>query len=212
VAAALLCGVYSGQSYYSLKRAPATKARDLYARNPFPESMALARFLDEHTKPADTALVFGSEPQIYFYAHRKSATRYIFIYPLMNNFPGTLRRQTDFLSEIQKNRPRYIVYVTPRQATGSFLATPDTRQEFFDEFQALCKRYYNRVGWVPAGSIPIDFPVSVIGDRWTRKEIERVRGTDECALITDMTLLKKLSMTITSENCLIRLFKLKEPV
>lgn len=207
-ATALICGVYSGQSYYSLKRAPATKARDLYARNPFPESMSLARFLDGHTKPDDTALVFGSEPQIYFYAHRKSATRYIFIYPLMNNFPDTLQRQADFLSEIQKNRPRYIVYVTPRQASGSFLTTPDTRKAFFDEFQALCNRSYELVGWVPAGSIPIEFPVAVVRDPWTRKELERVRGTDECALITDMTLLEEP----TSENCLIRLFKLKEPV
>jgi 4-amino-4-deoxy-L-arabinose transferase-like glycosyltransferase len=207
VAAALLCGVFSGHSYYSLKRSPASKSRDLYASNPFPEAITLARFLKTHTSPQDTVLVFGSEPEIYFYAHRKSATRYIFIYPLMNAFPDTLKRQNDFFREIQKNRPRYIVYVTGRLASGSFLTTPDTRRGFFDEFDAMTQRSYQPAGWMPWGIAP-DF--KLIGNPWTRREIERTRGTDECPLFTDMTLLQ--GMDPQPENTLVRLYELKEPV
>src|SRR2546430_16590114 len=54
----------------------------MYGFNPFPESVALARLLRDHSTPDDRIFIFGSEPQILFYAGRRSASRYVFLYPL----------------------------------------------------------------------------------------------------------------------------------
>jgi hypothetical protein len=53
---------------------PMEAARLVYGTNPFPESIEVARFLREHTAPDETIAVLGSEPQIYFYAKRRSAS------------------------------------------------------------------------------------------------------------------------------------------
>jgi hypothetical protein len=41
----------------------------------------VASYLKEHTEPEDHLAILGSEPQIYFYSGRKSATGYIYTYP-----------------------------------------------------------------------------------------------------------------------------------
>jgi 4-amino-4-deoxy-L-arabinose transferase-like glycosyltransferase len=49
----------------------------IYPENPFLESVRIAGYVREHTGPDDTIAVLGSEPEIYFYAQRHSATGYI---------------------------------------------------------------------------------------------------------------------------------------
>src|SRR5262249_58180156 len=53
---------------------PVQVSRFIYGRNPFPESVEVARYIRERSAPGDRIAVVGSEPQIYFYAHRRSAT------------------------------------------------------------------------------------------------------------------------------------------
>ena len=62
---------------------PVDASRMIYPENPFVESIRIADYLREHTSPNDTIAVLGSEPQIYFYSHRHSATGYIYTYGLM---------------------------------------------------------------------------------------------------------------------------------
>ncbi len=49
----------------------------------FPEALAVADFIQQHSQPSARIAVLGSEPEIYFYSHRLSATGYIYTYPLM---------------------------------------------------------------------------------------------------------------------------------
>ena len=49
---------------------PVMASRLTYGTNPFPESLKIAQYLKEHTSSEDSIAVLGSEPQIYFYAHR----------------------------------------------------------------------------------------------------------------------------------------------
>src|SRR5439155_1578592 len=51
--------------------------------NPFPESIKIGEYLRAQSSPTDTIAMLGSEPQIYFYAQRHSATGFIYTYGLM---------------------------------------------------------------------------------------------------------------------------------
>jgi len=65
----------------------------------------------EHTKPDDTIAVLGSEPEIYFYSHRHSATGYIYTYALMEPQKYAQQMQQEMIGEIERARPKYLVSV-----------------------------------------------------------------------------------------------------
>src|SRR5262249_6830840 len=95
-----------------------------------------------------TVFVFGSEPQILYFAGRKSASRYIFAYPLMTPFPDTHDRQHAVLDELRANAPAFVVteFVPP-----SFGASAGTPADLFHELRTLLNRDYRLAGTVPAG-------------------------------------------------------------
>ena len=86
-------------------------SREIYGANPFVESPEIAKYLNEHTKPGDRIAVLGSEPQIYFYAGRKSATGYIYTYGLMEPQRYKQQMQDEMIREIEAAHPAYIVFV-----------------------------------------------------------------------------------------------------
>jgi hypothetical protein len=95
---------------------PAQIGHILYGYNPFPESAEIARYLAVHTQPTETIAVLGSEPQIFFLAHRHSASGYIYLYPLTEPQPMAAAMRADFIQEIETNRPAYVVYVNSLQS------------------------------------------------------------------------------------------------
>ncbi|MCH8313272.1 MAG: glycosyltransferase family 39 protein [Nitrospinae bacterium] len=91
---------------------PVTEAtRLVYDVNPFPESLEIAKYIRDHSQKDDKIAVFGSEPQIYFYSHRKSATRHIYMYPLMEKHAYARHMQAEMIREIEESRPGFIVVV-----------------------------------------------------------------------------------------------------
>jgi len=86
-------------------------SRSVYHQNPFPEALDVAAYLESKTSPGETIAVFGSEPEIFFYSGRRSATGYIYMYPLMERqkFAETMRQE--MLREIETARPTYAVFV-----------------------------------------------------------------------------------------------------
>jgi len=123
---------------------PAQVSRAIYGRNPFPESVEIARYIREHTAPGDRVAVVGSEPQIYFYAGRRSATGYIYTYPLMELQPYAAAMQQQMIREIETADPRYLVFV---RATGSWLVREASDQTIFGWFGQY-QRSFTRVGVV----------------------------------------------------------------
>jgi hypothetical protein len=91
--------------------APAEACRMMYGENPFPESIEIGEYIKNHSTEDDKIAVIGSEPQIYFYADRKSATGYIYVYGLMEPQDFASRMQREMIQEIEKARPIYIVFV-----------------------------------------------------------------------------------------------------
>jgi hypothetical protein len=83
----------------------------MYFPNPFPESIAIADYIRNNSEPDSTIAVLGSEPQIYFYARRRSATSYLYTYSLMEHHRYALTMQQEMIREIENSRPEYLVYV-----------------------------------------------------------------------------------------------------
>jgi hypothetical protein len=123
---------------------PAQVARAIYGRNPFPESVEVARYIRERTMPDERVAVIGSEPQIYFYSRRRSATGYIYTYSLMELQPYASAMQRQMIREVEAADPRYMVFVS---ATRSWLARPGSDQTIFGWFEQYQRRF-TRVGVV----------------------------------------------------------------
>ncbi|MGO8794940.1 MAG: ArnT family glycosyltransferase [Candidatus Sulfotelmatobacter sp.] len=90
---------------------PLQACQEMYDDNPFPEAIVIAHYLEAHTSPSDQLAVLGSEPEIYFYAKRHSATGFIYIYGLMEQQKYALEMQKQMISEIQSTRPQFLVAV-----------------------------------------------------------------------------------------------------
>jgi hypothetical protein len=90
---------------------PVEASRMLYSENPFAESVKIANYLREHTSRDDTIAVLGSEPEIYFYSQRHSATGYIYTYGLMEPQKYARQMQEEMIQEIERTRPKYLISV-----------------------------------------------------------------------------------------------------
>jgi hypothetical protein len=88
---------------------PEAASLELYGPTPFVFSADLGKEIETLTKPGETVLVAGTEPQIAFFARRKSATRYIFFNPLAAQYKGVLENQKHAMEEIRKAKPACIV-------------------------------------------------------------------------------------------------------
>jgi hypothetical protein len=85
--------------------------RSFYFPSPFSEALPVAEYLRQHTAADDTIMVFGSEPEIYFEAHRHSASGYIYTYSLMEDQKYWPDMQKQMMQEVEANRPAYVVFV-----------------------------------------------------------------------------------------------------
>ena len=110
-AGALAWGVFQERELFFICP-PADIPHLLYGSNqPFPESIPIAEYLQAHTQPDARIAVVGSEPQIYFYAQRHSATGYIYTYGLMEPQPYAAQMQEEMIDEIEAGHPEYLVWV-----------------------------------------------------------------------------------------------------
>jgi hypothetical protein len=122
---------------------PADVPRAVYGMQPFPEALKVAEYLRSHSDPAAPIAVLGSEPEIYFYAHRHSATGYIYTYALMEEQPYALTMQQEFISEIEATRPEFIVLVN---VPTSWLDQPESHRNVFTWMQRYIPDHYEPVG------------------------------------------------------------------
>jgi len=88
-----------------------TACRRLYRGNPFPEARQLAELLKTSSPPDARIAVFGSEPEIFFYAQRRSATGYIYMYSLMEDQAFATQMQQQMINEVTASHPEFAVFV-----------------------------------------------------------------------------------------------------
>ncbi len=133
---------------------PSAFAERMYRENIFIEAEALGRYLAQHTTPQETILVVGSEPEILFYARRRSATKYIFFYPLTSWLPRSSAMREEFFAELDRGRSRYIVVMT---LPSSWIRVWEmaSQQPFLERIQAAMQgRYALEAALVSRGQRP----------------------------------------------------------
>jgi hypothetical protein len=89
---------------------PADVSRQIYGMLPFHESIEIADYIRRNSGPDDSVFVVGSEPQILFYARRRSATRYVYLYPLQESYEEPLGRQREAVGQVKEAKPLYILW------------------------------------------------------------------------------------------------------
>jgi hypothetical protein len=141
LAAALAWSLYAQREFF-FHMTPVESSREMYGMSPFPEAVAVAGYIRGHSAPDARIAVLGSEPEIYFYARRRSATGYIYGYPLMESQPFALAMQNQTIAEIEAARPRYVVMVN---VATSWLRDDDSPGRIFDWWDSYRGRY-QRVG------------------------------------------------------------------
>jgi hypothetical protein len=117
----------------------------IYPESPFAESTRIGEFLREHTTPSDTIAVLGSEPQIYFYSKRHSATGYIYTYSLMEAQKYAIQMQQEVIHEIERARPKFLIFVI---MPDSWLQRPESERLIFTWANEYTAHNYTVAGFV----------------------------------------------------------------
>jgi hypothetical protein len=146
----LFHAIYQQRNFFFVM-SPSEASRSTYGSNPFPESLEVARFIKENSTKDDRIAVIGSEPQIYFYSNRRSATGYIYTYALMEKHSYALKMQEEMIREIESAHPTFLVFVN---VSSSWLVRPDSETMIFKWFERYQQKYFRQVGVIDI--IPVE--------------------------------------------------------
>ncbi len=124
---------------------PHEASRSTYGLNPFPESLEIARYIKNNSNANDQVAILGSEPQIYFYSNRRSATGYIYTYALMESHPYALTMQQEMIAEIESASPGFLVFV---RVGTSWLVREKSKPHIFEWFNEYAQKHYELAGIV----------------------------------------------------------------
>jgi hypothetical protein len=123
---------------------PCRASRFMYGTiYPFCESLEVAKYIKAHTSKNDRIAVIGSEPQIYFYSDRLSATGYIYTYGLMEEQVFALKMQEEMIHEIESAQPQYLVFI---KIPKSWVVRPNSNRYIFNWFERYEQEYFELVG------------------------------------------------------------------
>lgn len=116
-----------------------------YSPNPFPEAIEVSQYINRTFPESAEIGVIGSEPEIYFYTHRRSATGYIYTYPLLEPQKYAVTMQKEMEAEIESSRPEIIVLVNNPKSWVAWtdISSPD---EILAWANAYLREHYDVVG------------------------------------------------------------------
>jgi hypothetical protein len=136
-------GFVCNQGAVWFQMTPEAVCRAIYPGNPFVESVEIGRYIREHSAPEARIAVLGSEPEIYFYARRRSASGFIYTYDLveLNRYAGQFQRE--MIAEIEPARPQYLVLVN---VTSSWLIRPGADETLNGWFAGYMRDFYEGIG------------------------------------------------------------------
>jgi hypothetical protein len=142
--AALAWPIITEKKFF-FQASPADASRMIYPESPFVESIRIGEYLRERTSPSDTIAVLGSEPQIYFYSNRHSATGYIYTYGLMEAQKYATQMQQEMIREIERAHPKFLIFVV---MPDSWLQRPESEQKIFTWANEYTAQNYTVAGFV----------------------------------------------------------------
>ena len=108
---AALCLSILVQRDFLFRMTPFQASREMYGPDFFPDAVPVAGYIRAHSGNDSRIAVLGSEPEIYFYAHRRSATSYIYMYSLMESQPYAASMRDDMIREVTASAPEFVVEI-----------------------------------------------------------------------------------------------------
>ena len=120
-------------------------SRELYGNNPFLEAPAIGQLIQQSTPPDARVAVFGSEPEILFYAHRRSATGFIYMYDLVWRQKHAHDMQMQMIREIEDAKPEFVVMVN---VMPSWMFWHDSDTTIVSWGNDYVRRFYDDAGAV----------------------------------------------------------------
>jgi 4-amino-4-deoxy-L-arabinose transferase-like glycosyltransferase len=90
---------------------PEAAIKRIYPHNAFDTMPLIASEIESITEADGKVFVFGTEPEVLFYARRTSATRYIYLFPLFGPFPDARERQQGVIDEVMSARPKAMIWL-----------------------------------------------------------------------------------------------------
>lgn len=141
---------------YFFDVSPVLASRMIYGLEPFPEALPVGEYIKNHSPEGARIVVMGSEPEIYFYSHRHSATGYIYMYALLEDQKYALTMQKEMIGEIEAARPEFLVVAQGPPSHWGMKASSETMiftwaQKYVDEHYTLTGtvdvRYESEYHW-----------------------------------------------------------------
>jgi hypothetical protein len=118
-----------------------------YGANFFSELKKIGEELDRSAGKDQTLAVMGSEPEVFVYADRESASGHLFMYPIIQNNPKVEIFRQQYLDDLEKKRPQYIVFNTLSTSWNRYYV----ESTFFKQIMAFVEANYDIVGKSEAG-------------------------------------------------------------
>ena len=116
---------------------PKKAVEEIYVSTVFGDTRDAAELIRTNTPPGARIAVIGSEPEIYFYSGRRSATGHIYTYALMELHPYALTMQEEMIRQIEEAKPEYVVYV---QNSFSWLTRTESERKIFTWWQTYWRQ------------------------------------------------------------------------
>jgi 4-amino-4-deoxy-L-arabinose transferase-like glycosyltransferase len=138
----------NGRAYY-LDDPVDLVSEKAYPGNPFVEALEIGKYIARNTTEEDRIAILGSEPEILVYSGRRSATGYVYVYPLVELHANNVKMQHEMMSEIEAARPKYLVYCN---LAVSWLATSESPKDILQWFNRYAPAHYDVVGMVEMSS------------------------------------------------------------
>ncbi len=129
---------------------PDSAFRATYGDGPFLPAVKVAGYIKEHSPEDARIAVLGSEPEIYFYAKRHSATGYIYMYSLIGRQKYTAPMREQMIGELKSNCPEYLIYVDVWDSWGDRNGDAELAA-FLARLQLFMNEQYEKVGVADIG-------------------------------------------------------------
>ena len=162
---AILGGLYTDAGYL-FEMGPNEVSAANFGTHPFPEALSLGRWLRESSNREDRIAVLASEPEIYFYADRPSATPFLYMTEILRRFPSATGLQRELVSQLEAQPPRYLVFSSsfdPFARPEGFRRAPGLSQWIREAVASAYRRVgvlevrrgeASRERWGPAATAP----------------------------------------------------------
>jgi len=117
--------------------------RSVYGSNPFPETVEIANYININSKPEDQTALIGSEPEFFIYTNKNYLSRHAYFAAIVADFKQHPQWQREFAADIEKAKPRYIVFYNH---SISLFVQPNTEKYIFEWVNKYTAAHYKIIG------------------------------------------------------------------